>query len=72
VHFVAVDKDIKLEVLDWGGAGRPVVLLPGLENTAHVYDDFAPRLAPQHHVYGITGQEFGASSAPVPDKQNLT
>jgi hypothetical protein len=46
VRFVAVDKDVKLEVLDWGDTGRPAVLLAGLGNTAHVHDDFAPKLTP--------------------------
>ncbi len=64
VQFVTVDKDVKLEVLDWGGAGRPLVLLAGLGETAHVYDDFAPKLAPDFHVYGITRRGFGASSKP--------
>src|SRR3977135_3875452 len=35
MQFVTVDKDVKLEVLDWGGSGRPVVLLTGLGNNAH-------------------------------------
>ena len=64
VQFVTVDKDVKLEVLDWGGTGRPVVLLTGLGNTAHVFDDFAPKLTSQYHVYGITRRGFGASSIP--------
>jgi len=55
---------VHLEVLDWGGSGRPVVLLPGLGNTAHVFDDFAPKLAVSFHVYGITRRGFGASSVP--------
>src|ERR1700730_17219236 len=25
VQFIAVDKDVKLEVVDWGGTGRPLV-----------------------------------------------
>jgi len=65
VQFVTVDKDVRLEVLDWGGTGRPVVLLAGLSNTAHVFDDFAPKLTPSFHVYGITRRGFGASSAPA-------
>ncbi len=65
VQFVTVDKDVKLEVLDWGGTGRPVVLLAGLGNTAHVFDDFAPKLTVQYHVYGITRRGFGASSVPA-------
>jgi len=36
VQFVNVDKDVKLEVLDWGGSGRSLVLLAGSGNTAHV------------------------------------
>jgi non-heme chloroperoxidase len=64
IRFVAVDANVKLEVLDWGGTGRPLVLLTGLGNTAHVFDDFAPKLTTQHHVYGITRRGFGASSAP--------
>jgi non-heme chloroperoxidase len=65
VQFVTVDKDVRLEVLDWGGTGRPVVLLSGLGNTAHVFDDFAPKLTAQYHVYGITRRGFGASSVPA-------
>jgi non-heme chloroperoxidase len=70
VQFISVDKDVKLEVLDWGGSGKPVVLLAGLRNTAHVFDDFAPKLTAQYHVYGITRRGFGASSAPVPGNEN--
>src|ERR1700733_3556936 len=36
-RFVEVEKGVKLEVLDWGGTGRPVVLLAGLGNTAHAF-----------------------------------
>jgi non-heme chloroperoxidase len=50
--------------LDWGGAGRSVVLLAGLGNTAHVFDDFAPKLTRAYHVYGITRRGFGKSSSP--------
>jgi non-heme chloroperoxidase len=59
--LVTVDKDVRLEVLDWGGSGRPIVLLAGGGNTAHVFDDFAPKLAAHYHVYGITRRGFGAS-----------
>lgn len=65
VQFVTVDKDVKLEVLDWGGSGRPVVLLTGLGNNAHVYDKFAPKLTGAYHLYGITRRGFGASSNPA-------
>lgn len=62
--MVEVEKGVRLEVLDWGGSGRPLVLITGLGNTAHVYDDFAPKLARDHHVFGITRRGFGSSSVP--------
>jgi pimeloyl-ACP methyl ester carboxylesterase len=63
-QFVTVDRDVKLEVLDWGGSGRPVLLLAGGGNTAHVYDSLATKLAASYHVYGLTRRGFGLSSAP--------
>ena len=57
-----MDKNVRLEVLDWGGSGRPVVFLAGGGNTAHVFDEFAPKLTADYHVYGITRRGFGASS----------
>src|SRR5206468_9429351 len=63
-HFVTADSNVKLEVLDWGGSGRAIVLLAGLEDTAHVYDEFATKLTVTCHVYGITRRGFGASSVP--------
>jgi pimeloyl-ACP methyl ester carboxylesterase len=72
VLFVSVEPGVKLEVLDWGGSGRPLILLPGLGDTAHVFDQFALKLASTYHVYGITTRGFGASSAPVPDAANYS
>jgi non-heme chloroperoxidase len=65
VQFIKVDGNVNLEVLDWGGSGRPVVLLTGLGNNAHVFDKFAPKLTGMYHVYGITRRGYGASSAPA-------
>jgi non-heme chloroperoxidase len=64
VQFVAVEEGVRLEVLDWGGSGRPVVLLAGLGFTAHVFDGFAEKLTDSYHVYGITRRGYGASSQP--------
>jgi pimeloyl-ACP methyl ester carboxylesterase len=60
-RFVTVQNGVRLEVLDWGGSGRPLMLLAGGGDTAHVFDDFAPKLTPSFHVYGITRRGFGAS-----------
>jgi pimeloyl-ACP methyl ester carboxylesterase len=56
-----------LEVLDWGGSGRSIILLAGGGNTAHVFDDFAPKLTAHHHVYGITRRGFGDSGYSATD-----
>jgi non-heme chloroperoxidase len=63
-QYITVDADANLEVLDWGGTGRPVVLIGGLGSNAHVFDQFAPKLAANYHVYGITRRGFAFSSAP--------
>ena len=67
VRFVTVEEGVQLEVLDWSGPGRPIVLLAGLGNTAHVFDPFADQLSRSYHVYGITRRGFGASSHPKDD-----
>lgn len=65
VRFVTVENGVRLEVLDWGGSGRPLVLLAGSGNTAHIFDDFAEKLSGTCcHVYGITRRGFGMSSHP--------
>jgi len=64
IRFVTVAAGVKLEVLDWGGSGRPVLLLAGNGNTAHVFDALAGKLAASYHVYGLTRRGFGASSTP--------
>lgn len=63
--MIPVETGVELEVLDWGGSGRAVVLLAGLGNTAHIFDDFAPKLARNCHVYGITRRGHGRSSRPA-------
>ena len=54
LSFIPVERNVRLEVVDWGGTGRPVILLAGLGNTAHIYDNFAPKLTSIYHVYGLS------------------
>jgi non-heme chloroperoxidase len=65
ISFADVAPGVRLEVLDWGGSGPTLILLAGLNNTAHVFDAFAPRLTNRFHVRGITRRGFGASSRPA-------
>jgi non-heme chloroperoxidase len=54
VQLVTVEDSVKLEMLDWGGSGRPLVLLAGEGGSAQVFDDFAPNLSSNYQVYGFT------------------
>jgi pimeloyl-ACP methyl ester carboxylesterase len=72
IRFVTVQEDVKLEVLDWGGSGRPLILMHGGNSTAHEFDKFAPKLIGSYHVYGITRRGCGASSAPAPTDENYS
>jgi pimeloyl-ACP methyl ester carboxylesterase len=63
--LVTVEDGVQLEVLDWRGSGPAIVLLAGLGDTAHVFDDFAPLLTTRYRVLGVTRRGHGRSSAPA-------
>jgi len=62
--FVDIEQGLALESLDWGGSGPPLMLLAGLGDTAHVFDEFALRFIDRYHVVGITRRGYGASGRP--------
>jgi non-heme chloroperoxidase len=72
IQFVTVEPGVNLEVLDWGGSGRALVLLAGLGRDAHAFKKFAPKLAEQYHVYGITRRGYGASDMPTVATDNYS
>ncbi len=61
---IGVQSGVQLEVLDFGGQGPAILLLPGLGATAHSFDDIAPRLAVGHRVVAMTRRGTGYSSRP--------
>lgn len=65
VQLVNVEEGVRLEVADWGGSGRPLILLGGLGATYHEFDTLAPKLTGKYHVLGITRRGFGGSSSPA-------
>ena len=71
-RMVTVENGVDLEVLDWGGTGRPLILLQGLGGVAHDYDQFAQQFTAHNHVYGITRRGFGDSSKPAPTPANYS
>src|SRR5690349_23595660 len=62
--FVEVARGVKVEVLDWGGTGPAVLMIPGYGFSAHVYDDLATRLNPRYHILGMTVRGWTPSDAP--------
>ena len=64
VGFVPVSKGVHLHYLDFGGTGASILMIPGLGNTAHAFDDFAPAFTDRFHVVAMTRRGFGESSHP--------
>jgi pimeloyl-ACP methyl ester carboxylesterase len=65
IGFVRVAPGVQLEVLDWGGTGETLLLLTGIGENAHVYDDLSYQFTDRFHVIGITRRGFGRSSQPA-------
>src|SRR5689334_3898141 len=63
-QMISVEQGVSLEVLDWGGTGRPLVLLTDLTDNAHIFDVYARKLAANYHVYDVTRRSRGISCYP--------
>lgn len=63
--MVHVAPDVRLHYLDFGGQGPTIVFLAGLGNTAHAFDDFAPRFTDRFHCVALTRRGFGESDHPT-------
>ena len=59
-EFITVNS-VKLHYLDWGGVGETLLFLHGMSDTAHFYDDFAPKFTNQFRVLGLTRRGHGES-----------
>ena len=55
---------IRLHYLDWGGEGDVLLFLPGLGNTAYVFDRLARRFTDRFHVLALTRRGHGDSDYP--------
>lgn len=62
--FVNLD-GVSLHYLDWGGTGKPMLLLAGLGATAKYYGGLAPKLAKRFKVLGFTRRGHGRSDRPA-------
>jgi non-heme chloroperoxidase len=66
VRFIAVPgqagKNIRIEIIDWGGRGPALLLLAGLGESGHIYNDLASGLTDGFRVVALTRRGHGASS----------
>jgi pimeloyl-ACP methyl ester carboxylesterase len=61
--FVTVN-GVKLHYLDWGGKGEALLFLHGLGDSAHNFDDIAPRFTDHFRVLALTRRGHGQSDKP--------
>lgn len=74
-HRVAVAQvnGIALQYLDWGGTGRPLILIHGLGDNPHVFDDLAPAFTDKFRVIAYARRGHPGSELAGPyDTRTLT
>jgi pimeloyl-ACP methyl ester carboxylesterase len=62
-EFLTVNR-VRLHYLDWRGKGQPILFLHGLGDTAHIFDDLAPKFTNQFRTLGLTRRGHGQSEKP--------
>lgn len=63
-RFVRVN-GVSLNVLDWGGTGDGLVLIHGMGDSPHSFDDLAPVVTGGHHVIAYARRGHGQSDHPA-------
>ena len=58
---VAGSGDIDLQLFEWSEEGVPLLLLHGFGNEAHIWDDFAPAVAPYYRTLALDHRGHGDS-----------
>jgi len=53
--------DFDLHMLEWSKEGVPLLLLHGFGNEAHIWDDFAPAIAPYYRTLALDHRGHGDS-----------
>lgn len=60
-HRIPASDGLAVNVLEWSHEGVAMLLLHGFGNDAHVWDDFAPRVAPYYRVLAMDHRGHGDS-----------
>jgi len=64
-HVIEVEQGVNLHVVEWGGAGSPILFVPSWSATSRVFDTFAPKFTDSHRVLVINKRGHGPSSRPA-------
>jgi pimeloyl-ACP methyl ester carboxylesterase len=59
---VPTEGGLSIHVLEWSDAGTPLVLVHGFGNEAHIWDDFAPLVAPHYRTVAVDLRGHGDSA----------
>jgi pimeloyl-ACP methyl ester carboxylesterase len=54
---------VKLQYLDWGGSGQPLVLIPGLYDSPYLFEDIASSLKDNFRIIAYSRRGHGKSKA---------
>lgn len=70
--FIAAN-GVRLNYLDWGGSGPALILIHGIFDNPHIFDDLAPAFTDRFHVIAYARRGHGLSEAKAPyDTATLT
>ena len=58
---ISGDSGVSLHVLEWSLDGTPLILVHGFGNEAHIWDDFAPLVAPHYRTVAVDLRGHGDS-----------
>lgn len=62
--FITVNH-VRFHYLDWGGQGETLLFLHGDGESAHIFDDLAPKFTDRFRVLGLTLRGHGQSDQPA-------
>lgn len=63
---------VRLQYLDWGGSGQPLVLIPGLFDSPYLFEDIGSSLRNNFRVIAYSRRGHGKSEASDSDYSNST
>lgn len=64
--FFVKSNGVRIHCLDWGGRGPPLILIHGITDNPHAFDDLALRLKPWFRVIAYARRGHGLSDARGP------